>query len=138
MRDQSELQELSATVLEWIEFASLAIEVLAVAIIIVAVLYGTGRYLYRFFQRRDAAAGDYTQYKHGLGRSLLLVLEILVAADVVRTVALEPTFASVGVLGLLIVIRTFLSWSLVVEIEGHWPWQGNRQIDSRAKGRREA
>jgi uncharacterized membrane protein len=50
-------------------------------------------------------------------------LEFLVAADVVRTVALEPTLTNVAVLGLLVVIRTFLSWSLTVEIEGRWPWQ---------------
>jgi uncharacterized membrane protein len=123
---QDELAEgpnLRATVLEWIEIASLGIEVLAVFIIVVAVIYGTGRYVYQFFHVRKTPGDDYIQYKHGLGRSLLLVLEILVAADVVRTVALEPTFQSVGVLGLLIFIRTFLSWSLVVEVEGRWPWQ---------------
>ena len=65
----------------------------------------------------------FTRYKHTLGRALLLGLEILVAADVVRTVALEATLQSVAVLGLLVAIRTFLGWSLVVEIEGHWPWQ---------------
>ena len=54
-------------------------------------------------------------------------LEILVAADVVRTVALEATFESVVVLGLLVLIRTFLSWALVVEIEGRWPWQAERK-----------
>jgi hypothetical protein len=58
-----------------------------------------------------------------MGRSLLLGLEFLVAGDVVRTVALEPTLVNVGVLGLLVLIRTFLSWSLAVEIEGRWPWQ---------------
>lgn len=110
-------------VLEWIDVASLAIEVVVVLIIVVAVLYGTRRYLYRFFQGRHRAADDDTQHKHGLGRSLLLGLEILVGADVVRTVALEPTFASVAVLGLLVVICTFLSWPLAVEIEGRWPWQ---------------
>ena len=52
----------------------------------------------------------------------MLGLEILVAADVVRTVALEPTLLNVATLGLLVVVRTFLSWSLAVEIEGHWPW----------------
>ena len=65
----------------------------------------------------------YESYKHQLGKTLLLGLEFLVAADVVRTVALEPTLTNVAVLGLLVVIRTFLSWSLTVEIEGRWPWQ---------------
>jgi uncharacterized membrane protein len=54
---------------------------------------------------------------------MLLGLEILVAADIVRTVALEPSLESVGILGLLVLIRTFLSWSLDVELEGRWPWQ---------------
>ena len=61
-----------------------------------------------------------------LGRVLLLGLEILVAADIVRTVALEPSFQNVAVLGLLVLVRTFLSWSIVVEIEGRWPWQPKR------------
>ena len=63
------------------------------------------------------------QYKHSLGKSLLLGLEILVAADVVRTVALEPTLENIAGLGVLVLVRTFLSWSLVVEMEGRWPWQ---------------
>ena len=58
---------------------------------------------------------------HQLGKTLLLGLELLVAGDVVRTVALEPTLNNVAVLGLLVVIRTFLSWSLAVEIEGTGP-----------------
>jgi uncharacterized membrane protein len=62
-------------------------------------------------------------FKNYIGRTLLLGLEILVAADIIRTVALDPTLESVAVLGLLVLIRTFLSWSLVVEIEGRWPWR---------------
>ena len=58
-----------------------------------------------------------------LGRSILTGLELLVAADIIRTVAVEPTMESVLVLGLIVIIRTFLSFSLEVEIEGHWPWQ---------------
>jgi uncharacterized membrane protein len=59
--------------------------------------------------------------------STLLGLEILVAADVIRTVALDPTLESVAVLGLLVLVRTFLSWSIIVEIEGRWPWQPKRK-----------
>lgn len=111
-------------VLRWIGGVSVAIETLAVVIIFTAVFYSTLRYLYYLLLQRSTLDKRFTQYKHSLGRALLLGLEILVAADVIRTVALEPSFASVGVLGLLVVIRTFLSWSLVVEIEGHWPWRG--------------
>ena len=54
---------------------------------------------------------------------MLLGLEILVAADIVSTVAIETTLESIVILGLLVLIRVFLSWSLIVEIEGRWPWQ---------------
>jgi uncharacterized membrane protein len=113
-------------ILEWIELAALAIEILAVAIIVVAVVGATVHYLYRALKRHDAI-NTYRQYKTRLGRALMLGLEILVAADIVRTVALETTIESIVGLGLLVLIRTFLSWSLSVEIEGHWPWQANRE-----------
>ena len=86
------------------------------------------RYLFRYATRRTED-DLYHQLKVSLGKALLLGLEVLVAADIVRTVALEATLESVIVLGLLVLIRTFLSWSLVVEIEGHWPWrQANVKI----------
>src|SRR2546421_4989713 len=65
----------------------------------------------------------YDAYKIRIGRSLLLGLEVLVAADIVKTIALELTLMSLGVLAGLVLIRTFLSWTLVLEIEGRWPWQ---------------
>jgi uncharacterized membrane protein len=65
----------------------------------------------------------YGRFRRFLGRSILLGLELLVAADIIRTVAVTPTLESVGVLAMIVVIRTFLSWSLELEITGHWPWQ---------------
>ena len=114
--------ETGNAILVWIEYAALLIEILAVAIIIVAIIVALARYLFRRVIRRS---GDdlYRQLKVSLGKALLLGLEFLVAADIIRTVALEATLESVIVLGLLVVIRTFLSWALVVEIEGHWPWR---------------
>jgi uncharacterized membrane protein len=109
-------------ILEWIGRVSLGIELLAITIIIVAIAVSTVRYFVHVAKRR-ATLGHYREYKHSLARTLLLGLEILVAADIVRTVALEATIQSVMVLGLLVLIRTFLSWALVVEIDGHWPWQ---------------
>jgi uncharacterized membrane protein len=115
-------------ILQWIEVAALAIEVLAVVIIVVAILYSMARYSIQAVFHPERKVGDrYGQLKASLGRSLLLGLEILVAADIVRTVALEATLQSVLVLGLLVLIRTFLSWALVVEIEGRWPWQPPRE-----------
>jgi uncharacterized membrane protein len=107
-----------------IEWAALGIELLAVAvlvttIVVMAVSRGTVRYVFQL-----KTPGAYVSYKHQLGRGLMLGLDLLVAADVVRTVALEPTLHNVVVLGLLVLIRTFLSWSLMIEIEGRWPGQG--------------
>ena len=114
--------EIGNVILVWIEYAALLIEILAVVIIIVAILGALGRFLF-FYVRRQTEDDIYHQLKVSLGKALLLGLEFLVAADIVRTVALEATLESVIVLGLLVLIRTFLSWALVVEIEGHWPWR---------------
>jgi uncharacterized membrane protein len=111
-----------------IEWVALSIEVLAVAVIvgaiIVAVISG-GRW------RTDAVRSDiFTDYKRRMGRGLLLGLELLLAADIIGTVALTtPTLQSLASLGLLAVIRSFLSWSLDVELDGCWPWR------MRAEGR---
>lgn len=62
-------------------------------------------------------------FRRMLGRAILAGLELLVAADIIRTVAIDPTLEKVLVLGLVVIIRTFLSFSLEVEIDGRWPWQ---------------
>ena len=68
-------------------------------------------------------APRYERYRQDLGRAILVGLEVLVAADIVRTVAFTPTMDSVLVLAMIVAIRTFLSWSLALELEGRWPWQ---------------
>ena len=78
---------------------------------------------------RDARAGASDLYgatRRRLGRAILLGLELLVAADIIRTVALEPTLDSLAVLAVLILIRTFLSFALELELDGRWPWQQRR------------
>jgi uncharacterized membrane protein len=105
-----------------IETIGVAIEVVAVAIIAL----GLGYALIQcgiVFRKPEERGSAYRRLRNLSARILLLGLELLVAADIVRTVALEPSLNSVAVLGLLVVIRTFLSWSLIVEIEGRWPWQ---------------
>jgi uncharacterized membrane protein len=102
------------------EGSALLIEILAVAVIVIAVVFGTARYLLHLNRRKPDA---YEAYKTHLVKALLLGLEFLVAADIVRTVALDATLTNVAILGALVVVRTFLSWSLVVEMEGRWPWQ---------------
>jgi uncharacterized membrane protein len=110
------------TVLEWIDLVALGIEALAVVIIALSIAFATARYVYAKFTPLPEE-DRYRRYRTSLGRSLLLALEVLIAADVVRTVALEPTLVSVVILGLLVIVRTFLGWSLTVEVEGRWPWQ---------------
>jgi uncharacterized membrane protein len=105
---------------EWIELSSQGIQALAVVIIAVSIIFGSVRYLIQLSRKMP---GPYRAYKELLGRSLLLALELLVAADVIRTVLLDLTAKGMEILGALVVVRTFLSWSLVVELEGHWPWQ---------------
>ena len=68
-------------------------------------------------------ADVYRRFRETLGRTILLGLELLVAGDIVRTVAAKPTLTTVAVLGAIVLIRTFLSFSLEVEITGRWPWQ---------------
>jgi uncharacterized membrane protein len=103
-----------------VEMAARTIELMGVAIIVISVVAATVRYLLHLPQRTGAA---YDEFKVRIGKAMLLGLEFLVAADIVQTVVLEPTLQSVTVLGLLVLVRTFLSWSIVVEIEGRWPWQ---------------
>jgi uncharacterized membrane protein len=69
--------------------------------------------------------GTYRRFREQLGQAILLGLELLVAGDIVRTVAAEPTLTSVAVLAIIVLIRTFLSFSLDVELTGRWPWQQN-------------
>jgi uncharacterized membrane protein len=113
-----------ARYLEWVDVGALAIETIAVVLILSFILLSTADWLYRSIAARELSSKLYDRYRKRLGRSLLLGLEILVAADIVRTVALEPTLSNIIGLGLLVLIRTFLSWSIILEIEGRWPWQG--------------
>jgi uncharacterized membrane protein len=102
---------------QWIHLIGVGIEIFGVFIIVVGIIWSS-RYIFR---RSDASR--YDNYKISIGRSLLLGLEVLVAADIVKTIAIELTFVSLGLLAGLVLVRTFLSWTLVLEIEGRWPWQ---------------
>jgi len=73
--------------------------------------------------RRETGESTFRHFRQKVGRAILLGLELLVAADIIRTVSEEPTLRGVTVLGLIVLIRTFLSFTLAVELEGHWPWQ---------------
>ena|SRR5438093_6362277 len=109
---------LERVISHWLHVVGNGIEVFGVLVIVAGIAWST--YLY---VSRRADQDRYHAYKIRIGRSLLLGLEVLVAADIVKTIALELTFTSLGVLAGLVLVRTFLSWTLVLEIEGRWPWQ---------------
>ena len=116
------IASLDTTVSIWIHLIGVCIEIFGVFILVAGIAWST----YRSFCWRIEEA-DYDQYKIRIGRSLLLGLEVLVAADIVKTIAIELTFTSLGLLAGLVVVRTFLSWTLVLEIEGRRPWQSHQE-----------
>ena len=101
-----------------------ALEVAGVGVIVVGALFALVSSLVRL---RNGESDAYYHFRRRLGRAILLGLELLVAADIVGTVAVEPTLENVLVLAFIVLIRTFLSVSLTVEIEGRWPWQGSEK-----------
>ena len=108
------------TVIKSREFIAMALEAMGVAVIALAFLYAMLRGLLHFGQKRTDV---FENLKIFIGRSLQLGLEILIAADIITTVTIDPTRERILSLGMLIAVRTFLSWSITVEIEGCWPWQ---------------
>ena len=111
------------------------IEVVGVAVIVAGITYAAGAYAVGLVGSRgsERREGAFAELRKNLGRAILLGLEILVAADIIRTVAVQPSFTSVGVLGLIVVVRTFLSFSLQIEIDGSLPW---RRVGAPAEERR--
>jgi len=101
---------------------SRAIELVGVSIIALGALSTLALFLYRVV-RREPLVEAAASFRSGFGRAILLGLEFLIAADIINTVAVRPTLESVAVLAGIVAIRTFLSFSLELEIEGRWPWQ---------------
>ena len=108
---------------EVIETVGKVIDGVGVATIAIGALISAAGALSRLRRK----SGDvYRVFREQLGRSILLGLEFLVAADIIRTVAITPNASSVAVLGGIVLIRTFLSFSLQLEVTGYWPWQADR------------
>lgn len=105
---------------DFVEVAAHVAEIAGVLVILCGMLFAAARYA---FVSAHGALERYKRCRHDLGRAILLGLEILVAADIISTVTLTPTLDSVLVLGIIVLIRTFLSWSLALELDGRWPWQ---------------
>ena len=107
---------------EVVDLVATALDAAGVAVILAGIAIASVAFV---SQVREVAGRvtAYRRYRQGVGRAILLGLEFLVAADIIRTVAVPPTFRGVGVLALIVAIRTFLSITLEVELEGRWPWQ---------------
>jgi uncharacterized membrane protein len=105
---------------EIMDVVGTAVDTAGVSVIVIGALIATTRFL---FQRRGETSMLFRLYRQDLGRAILLGLEFLVAGDIIRTVVVDPTFDNVIVLGLIVLIRTFLSMSLQLELDGRWPWQ---------------
>lgn len=112
---------------EVMESVGKAVDVAGVVAIVLGIAVSSVIAAVALLQRGPEQTDIYHRYRRWLGRSILLGLELLVAADIIRTVAITPTFQSVGVLGLIVLIRTFLSFSLELEVTGRWPWQKEEQ-----------
>lgn len=112
----------------WVHLVTRIVEIVGTAIIVVGSFGALGIFLVRMATGAGSRDTLVAAFRSNLGRSILLGLEFLVAADIINTVAVEPTVQSLIVLAGIVLIRTFLSFSLEVEIEGRWPWQKSRGI----------
>jgi len=106
----------------WIETVSVLVDIVGVSVILIGLVLGFLELLYGFVKHLQIP-NRYDLLRIRIGKALLLGLEILVASDVIRTVALQPTLQNLLILGVLIVIRTVLSWTLFIDVENRWPWQ---------------
>ena len=109
-----------------IEYIGRGLEATGVAIIVIGIVISLVAYARRVFGDASPERA-FIETRKDIGRSILFGLEVLVAGDIVLTVAIDPSFSSVGVLAAIVLIRTFLSFTLEVEIDGQWPWQKNRE-----------
>jgi uncharacterized membrane protein len=117
----------------YLHLTARGIEAVGIAVIVLGAAAATLYFLWQATRGELAAA--YHEYRANLGRAILLGLEFLVAADIIGTVAVDPTLRNLAVLGGIVVIRTFLSFALQVEIEGRLPWRRNEPGGVAARGR---
>ena len=110
----------------YIDYIAKILEAIGVLTIFLGALFAIGKYL---FSIKSVNSVSYVELRQDVGKSILLGLEILIAADIMATVVTEPTLKSVSILGLIVIIRTFLSLSLQVELEGKFPWQKKTKND---------
>lgn len=113
---------------EWVSIAGYAIEATGVLVVILGSIMASYTFVRTYHNLADGVA--YTNYRRQLGRSIILGLEFLIAGDIIRTVVVDNTIESIAILGLIVLIRTFLSITLHLEVEGRWPWQTEKRAAS--------
>lgn len=109
------------------KWASAILEILGIFLIALLALYALIFGAIRLF-KHDRRETIFHHLRYRLGQGILLGLEFLIAADIIHTVAVELTFRTVGVLAIIVLIRTFLSFTLEVELSGRWPWQKKKEL----------
>jgi len=109
-----------AGTMKGIELVANGLEIVGVLVIGGAFTYASIRSLFQIIRKK---LGTFLALRIFIGKALQVGLEFLVAADIIKTVSIKPTREGIVSLGLLILVRTFLSWSITVEVEGCWPWQ---------------
>ncbi len=119
---QTAAAESKRIMLEIIELVGQGVDVAGVVVMVLGLIVAT-LYFLNDRRRKNNFIETYQNYRQGIGRAILLGLEILIVADIIRTIAIEPTFSSLGILAIIVLIRTFLSTTLELELEGRWPWQ---------------
>lgn len=110
---------------DYINYIADIVEAIGVATIFLGILFSFSKF---FFAKTKEKKGNYIMLRQSLGKSILLGLEILIAADIMATVVTEPTLRSVSVLAVIVVIRTVMSLSLEVELQGKFPWQKKESV----------
>ena len=100
------------------------LEICGASFLILGFVINTAQAFRRMGQQRPLVALD--RYRRTLGRSVLIGLEVLVAATIIKTITVEPSLESMGLLAAMVVIRTMLGWTTALEISGRWPWQRRR------------
>ena len=110
---------------EIVTYVAYGIEAIGVLVIIIGCLGGTLRLLPQL--KSKGMSEVYHEYRQLIGRSILLGLEFLIAGDVIRTVIVSHTMTDVAALALMVLVRTFLSFTLTLEIEGKLPWVKHRE-----------
>lgn len=111
-----------------VSYSTTALEAVSFAIITLSAIGASLLFLVRL--RRDGLEASYRQYRADLGHGILIALELLIATDILKSLIIDPTLNGLAVLAGIVLVRTFLSFSLDVEINGHWPWERTRLSQS--------